>query len=284
MHDLLRQIEKLSVAAFLVSSLLAIGLTLTLRTITAPLRDFRLVLLAVGLNFIIAPAFAWSLTFLIPPDDSHAIGLLLLGGAAGAPFVPKTVEVARGNIALAAALMVLLTVGTILFLPFALPLMIPGLKADAWSIARPLLLFIVVPLAAGMFVKNRAAALAARAAPVLAKIGSAALLLFFVLLIAINFRLLLGILGSFVVVAALVYFVGLFGIAWLLGGAIPGARGVLALATTGRNFGAALAPAASSFNDPKITVMIIVGAIVCVMVSFVAAKWLRRSRPASSAS
>ena len=180
--------------------------------------------------------------------------------------------------------MVLLTVGTILFLPFALPLMIPGLQADAWSIARPLLLFIVVPLAAGMFVKGWAAAFAARAAPVLAKIGSAALLLFFVSLIAINFRVLLGILGSFVVVAALVYFAGLFGIAWLLGGAIPEARGVLALATTGRNFGAALAPAASSFNDPKVTVMIIVGAIVCVTVSFVAAKWLRQNRPASPSS
>ena len=126
--------------------------------------------------------------------------------------------------------------------------MIPGLQVDAWSIARPLLLFIVIPLAAGMFVKSCAAAFAARAAPVLAMIGNAALLLFLVLLIALNLRALLGIVGSFVVVAAVLYFAGLFGIGWLLGAAKPEARGVLALATTARNFGAALAPAANSFR------------------------------------
>jgi BASS family bile acid:Na+ symporter len=273
---LLRQIEKLSIVIFLVSSMFAMGLTLTLRTISAPLRDVRLVLLALGLNFVIAPAFAWLLTLVIPPDPGHVIGLLLLGGAAGAPFLPKIVATAREDVALAAALMALLTLGTIFFLPLALPLMIPGIQADAWSIARPLLLFIVVPLAAGMMVKSWAAAFAARVAPPLATIGNAALLLFLVLLIALNLRALLGIVGSFVVVAAVLYFVGLFGIGWLLGRAKPEARGVIALATTARNFGAALAPAANSFNDPKVSVMILVGAIVCLGVSFGAAAWLGR--------
>ena len=96
---------------------------------------------------------------------------LLLGGAARcAPFLPKLVENARGNPALAGALMEFArTLGTILFLPFALPLMIPGLQANAWSIARPLLLFIVLPLVGGMIVKSFASATATRAAPVFAK-------------------------------------------------------------------------------------------------------------------
>src|SRR5688572_24055672 len=275
MADLLRQIEKLSILVFLLSSMLAMGLTLTLGAITAPLRKVRLVLLALGLNFVVAPAFAWSVTRVIPPDPSHAIGLVLLGGAAGAPFLPKIIATARGDAAVGGALVVLLTFGTILFLPFALPLMIPGLQADAWGIARPLLFFILVPLAVGMFVKRYASALAARAAPALAVIGNAALLLLFVLLIALHFRALLGILGSFVVIAALFYFGGLFFISWLFGSPLPEARGELALATTGRNFGAAIAPAASSFHDPKITTMIFVGAIVCLAVSFLAARWLR---------
>ena len=212
-----------------------------------------------------------------PPDHSHAIGLLLLGGAAGAPFLPKVVQTARGDAAVAAALVALLTFGTILFLPFALPLLIAGLQVDAWTIARPLVLFILLPLTIGMFVKSGASAFADRAAPVLARIGNVALLVVFVLLIAINLRALLGILGSFVVIAAVIYFAGLFFISWLLSAAIPDVRGVLTLATTGRNFGAALAPAAGSFNDPKITTMIVVGAIVCMVVSFGAAVWLRRS-------
>ncbi len=283
MADLLRQIEKLSVLVFLVSSMLAMGLTLTPGAITAPLRNVRLVLLALGLNFLLAPAFAWLLTVVIPIDREHAIGLLLLGGAAGAPFLPKVVEKAGGDPALGAALMGLLTLGTILFLPVALPLMIPGLQTDAWSITRPLLLFIVSPLVLGMIVKSFAAAPAARAAPVCAGIGSATMLLFFVLLMMLNLRALLRVIGSGAIVAAVIYFAGLFVIGLLTGGSSPEARGVLGLATAGRNFGAALAPAANSFNDTKITVMIIVGAIVCIVVSFLAAGWLRKTHPLSVA-
>jgi BASS family bile acid:Na+ symporter len=276
MSQLLQHLQKLSMLVFLVSSMLAMGLTLTLPAIIAPLRNVRLVLLALGLNFVLAPALAWLLTVVIPLDRGHAIGLLLLGGAAGAPFIPKVVETARGDLALAAALMGLLTLGTILFLPFALPLMIPGLQTDPWSIAGPLVLLIVLPLVVGMLVKSFAATTAARTAPILAKTGSAALLLLFVLLVALNFRALLGVLGSGAIVATLLYFAGLFIIGWLLSGPRPEVRGVLGIATTARNFGAALVPAASSFTDPKVTIMIIVGAIACLIVSFAAAAWLRR--------
>lgn len=107
----------------------------------------------------------------------------------------------------------------------------------------------------------------------LAKLGNAALLLLFALLIVLNFHALLGVIGSGAILAALVFFAGLFVLGWLLGGA---QRRELGLATAARNFGAALAPAANCFDDPKVTVMIIVGAIVCLVVSFVAAGWVRR--------
>lgn len=264
--------------AFLLSSMLAIGLTLTLPTIIAPLKNARFVLLALALNFILAPGFAWLLTILIPLDRGHTIGLMLLGGAAGAPFLPKVVETALGDLAMAAALMGLLTLGTILFLPFALPFLIPGMQADPWSIARPLLLLIVLPLAAGMLVRSTAAPLAMAAVPVIRNIGNAGMVLLFVLLFTLNFRVLLGVIGRGAILAALLYFSGLFVICFLLGGSMPEVRGVLALATVGRNFGAAIVPATNSFSDPEVTVMIVVGAIVCLIVSFLAAGWLRRKR------
>src|SRR6185436_12463144 len=107
-------------------SMAAMGLTLSPEAIASPLRNIRLMLLALALNFIFAPGFAWLLTLLIPMDRGYAIGLMLLGGAAGAPFLPKLVANARGDAALAAALMGLFTIGTILFLPFGLRVMIPG--------------------------------------------------------------------------------------------------------------------------------------------------------------
>src|SRR6187401_3602216 len=210
MTELLNHLETVAVLVFLVSSMAAMGLTLTPRAIAAPLRDVRFVLLALALNFVLAPACAWLLTKMIHLDRGHAAGLMLLGGAAGAPFLPKLVETARGDLGSAAALMALLTAGTILFMPFALPLMIRGLTADPWSIARPLLVLIIVPLTAAMAVKNYAPSFAARAAPILGKIGNAALLLLFVLMFALNFRAILGVVGSGAILAVILFFVMLF--------------------------------------------------------------------------
>ena len=152
------------------------------------------------------------------------IALFLLSGAAGAPFLPKLVATARGDVASAVALMALLTVGTILFMPFALPLIIPGMQANAWSIAQPLLLLILLPLIIGMVIKNRAAGFAARLAPGLTRIANASLVLLFLLLLGFNFSALLGVVGSGAILAAILYVVGLFAVAWIWPGRTEGER------------------------------------------------------------
>jgi BASS family bile acid:Na+ symporter len=276
MADALQLVQRLSLLTFLLSSMLGAGLSLTLSALVAPLRQLNLVLLALGLNFVIAPALAWLLTVIIPLEQGHAIALLLLGGAAGAPFLPKLAESVRGDLAFAVALMALLTAGTILFMPFALPLIIPGLEADPWKIARPLLLFIVAPLVVGMFLNAFARTFAARIRAGVAMIANLSLVLLFVLLVALNFRALLGVIGSGAILAAILYVVGLLIAGWVLGGSNPEKRKLMALGTAGRNFGAAFVPAATSFTDPKIEVALIVNAIVGIILLFLAAAWLKR--------
>lgn len=274
MAESLHLAVKLSAFCFLVCSTLAVGMNLTPQAVIAPLRNLRLVSVALALNFILAPALAWLLTLLIPLDPGHAVGLLLLSGAAGAPFLPKLVENARGDSGLAIALMVLLTAGTMLFMPLALPPLIPGLAAGAWPIAWPLLLLIVLPLACGMFLKDRNTTAAQKAAPVLAAIGNASVLLLFVLLVAENIRALLGVIGSGAILAAILYMFGLLAAGWIFGGRSLEQRSVLALATAARNFGAALVPA-TALPNPTVAIMLIVSAIVCLIVSFAAAAFIR---------
>ena len=276
MADLLDLILRLAVIAFIVSSMLGVGLGLRLSAILAPLRDVRFVLRALLLNFILAPAFAWLLTVIIPLQTGYTIGLLLIGGAAGAPFLPTLVKTARGNLVSSVALMTLLTIGTLLFMPFALPFMIPGLRADAWTIARPLLLLIVVPLIIGMLGAALVPSRAKRAAPILIEIGNAFLLLLFVLLIALNIRSLLGVIGSGAMATVVLYMTGLFVAGWMFGGANLEMRGVLGLGTAARNFAAALVPAPSNFRDPAVSIMLVISAIVCLVISFIAARWLRQ--------
>jgi predicted Na+-dependent transporter len=64
--------------AFVVTSMLIMGLSLTIPQILAPLRNGRL--LALLANFMF--------TRLIPVQEDLRIGIILLGTAAGAPFLP----------------------------------------------------------------------------------------------------------------------------------------------------------------------------------------------------
>jgi BASS family bile acid:Na+ symporter len=272
--NLLQVTQKVLVIAFLLSSMVGVGLTLTGKTLITPLRKLRFVLLALALNFVIAPALASLLTRFIPLEQGYASALLLLSLAAGAPFLPKLVDAAHGDVSLGVALMALLTVATIVVMPLALPILIPGLYATGWSIARPLLIMILLPLITGMLINEGLPRVAARFAAPLKFVGNVSLLLLFILLVVANIPALMGVLGSRVILVAILYVLGLFVSAWITGGA--DARGVLALATSARNFGAALVPAASSLNDPKVTIALIVNAIVGLIVAFAAAAWVRR--------
>ena len=113
MGEFLELGAKLAVLVFVVTCMVTAGLGLGVRDVVAPLRRARLVALAVVANFLIAPAVAYALTEVVPLDRPYAIGLLLLGGAAGAPFLPKLAELAKGDLAFSVGLMLLLTVGRV---------------------------------------------------------------------------------------------------------------------------------------------------------------------------
>lgn len=276
MTEAARITARIALLTFLVSSMLAAGLSLRPRAILAPLRDVRLVLAAIALNFVVAPVFALLLTLVIPLERPHAIGLLLLGGAAGAPFLPKLAESAGGDVGFAVALMMLLTVGTTFFMPLVLPLLIPGLQAGPWSIARPLVVFILTPLAIGMLLQSLVPVFCAAYQPALAKLGNISALVLIALLVVLHFYELLGVVGSGALAVGAVFIAGLGLAGYLLGGSREEIRGVLGLGTGARNVGAALVPASQSFSDPRVVIMLVACTIVMLIVLFPAARWLRR--------
>ena len=275
MIEAARIAARIALLTFLVSSLLAAGLSLKPRAILEPLRDRRLVLVALALNFVVAPALAVCLVRVIPIERPYAIGLLLLGGAAGAPFLPKLVEGAGGDLGFAVALMTLLTVGTTFFMPFVLPLIVPGLQAGPWSIARPLIALILAPLAIGMVWRSWAPASSAVFQPILARLGSLSAVVLIVLLGSLYFDDLLDLLGSGVLAAAAVYIGSLTVAGYLLGGPHDRIRGVLGLGTGARNIGAALVAASESFSEPKVMIMLVASTIVMLIVLVPAARWLQ---------
>jgi BASS family bile acid:Na+ symporter len=135
--DLLSKAATVAMLSFVVSSMLAMGAGLTVGQIIEPLRNPRLVVLGLLANFVLTPLAAFALARLLRLDEPLGVGLLLLGCAAGAPFLPKLAELAKGNLAFAVGAMVLLMVVTVAYLPIVLPLLLPGVTVDPWKIARP---------------------------------------------------------------------------------------------------------------------------------------------------
>jgi BASS family bile acid:Na+ symporter len=277
--EFLDVVARLAVLVFVVACMAAAGFGLSVREIVAPLRRVRLVMLAVAANFIVAPAIAYALTEVIPLDRPYAIGLLLLGGAAGAPFLPKLAELAKGDLAFSVGLMLLLTVGSVAFMPVVLPLLIPGLSADPWPLLRPLLVSMLLPLAAGMAVRRWSERWASRLRPAIGVVSNASMVLAVVLLVGLNFGAMIGTFGSGAVAVAVLFVALCFAVGAALGGPSPGTRSVLGLGTGQRNVAAALVIATQNFDDAGVVVMILVSTFAGLIVLLLAARLFARQSP-----
>jgi bile acid:Na+ symporter, BASS family len=264
--DLLSKAATVAMLSFVVSSMVAMGAGLTLVRIIEPLRNARLVVLALLANFVLMPLSAFVLAKVLRLDEPLGIGLLLLGCAAGAPFLPKLAELAKGNLAFAVGAMVLLMVVTVGYLPIVLPLLLPGVTVDPWKIARSLVLLMLLPLAAGLVLKARYEELAARVKPVLDLISNVSLILLVLLITAANIDKVLQVFGTRGILAGLLFIAIGYGTGLLLGGSAADTRRVMALGTAQRNIAAALVVASQSFDDPKVVVMVIVVAIVGLII------------------
>jgi len=264
--ELLQKAATVAMLAFVLSSMLALGLGLTVGQIIAPVSNARLVVLSVLANFLLMPLGAVALATLLRLDQPLGVGLLLLGTAAGAPFLPKLAQIAKGNLAFAVGLMVLLMVVTVGYLPLVLPLLLPGVSVNPAKIARSLFLLMLLPLAGALAVKAYFADVAARTKPLFDRLSNLGLIVLMLLITAGNVNNVLAVFGTGGILAGLLFIAIGFGIGWVLGGPDLSTRRVLALGTAQRNIAAALVVGSQSFSDPKVVVMVVVVAIVSLLI------------------
>jgi len=272
----LQRLADLSILVFVVSSMLAMGMRQRFASVIAPLRRPLPVVLALVVNFALSPLLALALSRIIPLQPAHAAGLLLLSAAAGAPFLPKLAEFCGGNLPYSLALMLLLMGGSTIFMPLALPLLVPEMDADPWTIARPLLLFMLIPLGIGFALVRAGASWMNRLLTFVRAVSNLSLVLLVVLFIGLNLKTLLGTFGSFAIATYTVYLLAIMTAAYLLGAADAPTRNVFALGAGCRNLAAALVIARANSDDPAVTVMLIVAFAVSLVVLLGFARAVRR--------
>src|SRR3954447_798211 len=250
--DLLNKAATIAMLSFVVCSMLAMGAGLTPTQIIQPLQNVRLVVLGLLANFVLMPAGAVALAKALRLDEPFGVGLLLLGCAAGAPFLPKLAELAKGNLAFAVGVMVLLTVITVGYLPVVLPLLLPGVTVNPVKIGSSLVVLMLFPLAGGLILRRRNDDFAARLKPALDSTSNVSLIVLIILIIPLNIDDVLEVLGTRGMLAGLLLIAISFGIGWFVGGPGIDTRRVMALGTAQRNIAVALLVAGQSFSDPKV--------------------------------
>ena len=270
------------VVIFTVTNIGALGLETNLREALKQLLSLRSIGLVLLWGWVVGPALAFLLIRILPLAEGHAAGLVLISLAPTAPFFPMMVRRAHGDMSFAASFMMLTTIGVVLFLPFLAPRLIGGVTVDEWSLAKPLLVMVLLPLLTGVAIREFASNAADKLLPVVKKIGMISLLIALVLTLVIYGRDLLGLLGSFAPGAQVLFFVAITALSYTIHfGLTQPQRSAMALGMCTRNIAAVFA-AFFGITDapPGMFVMIILVVPLAAIVAMIAARLFARQRPA----
>lgn len=276
MAEQLETLLKISIVAFMVGNLLAMGLVVKIRRALAGLRDPLFVILSLVTGFVVGPGVAYLIATWIPMEEPYRIGLILIGMTPCAPFLPMAVEKARGDIAYTAAYILLVSAATVLYMPWAVPLMTDGLAADARAIAKPLLLVILLPMAVGVLIQSVSERFAARLQPPVKKLTAIVTLAMLVLCVVVYWEGFIDAIGTFAIGSQVLFFIVAIAASYILSINLPMARrSVVTLGVSTRNLGAAFVPLfAAAAVDERAIIMVALGVPLQVLFAVIVARRL----------
>lgn len=254
-----------SVPLFAVASMAAVGLGQTVRQFIAPLSSFRLLVSGTVANFLVAPGLALVLTALLPIPADARMGLMVLACAAGAPFALKLTRLAGGDMPTASALLAVMLVATTVFMPMALPLLMPGVEVSSGSIAAVLIPTMLLPLGAAITVRQLRPGLAGRLQGPVQRLSFWSMLVMLANQFVADHRELAGLIGTGTVLAIVLFTLANLGAGWALGTAKPGVGAIVGISASQRNMGVATLVAVANFGDSSAVVTVVLAGFLALI-------------------
>jgi BASS family bile acid:Na+ symporter len=263
---------------FTVSNLAAMGLQVRMPEVVVALRSRKSLALIFVWGWVLGPAFGYLITRVLPLEEPYVIVVLLASLAPCAPFLQQMVGKARGDMGFAGALIPLVAVGTVVLMPLMAPLLIKGVTISTWSLAKPLLLTILLPLLIGATIRHYADTAATRIFPVVKGLALISTLLTIAWCLVIYGRGMLNTAGSFALLSMTLFMVGMGLITYRFGfGMKQNQRSVMGLGMGTRNVAAVLAAALAIPNaDARIVVMTVMWTLWSVVLAAIGAQVFAR--------
>jgi BASS family bile acid:Na+ symporter len=279
----LDRLINIAVTLTLVEMMVTVGLRVRFSDIAATAKDWRLVTGAALANYVAVPAVAVALLLVFDAKPMVAAGFLVLAVCPGAPFGPPFTAIARGNVAAAVGLMVILAGSSAIVSPLLLQGLLAWLVAgetirvDVIGIISTLVVTQLLPLLIGLSVNHWRPILAARLldpferASKIMNLGVAALILATQFPMLMEIRLLAF--GGMLVLLVASLLAG-----WLAGGPDQENRKTLALTTALRNAAVGLVIATGNFaGTPAVSAVLAYGIVAVFGTLAVAYLWGRRT-------
>lgn len=279
MDAILNKIMEITIVIFMVGNLLEVGLRLEVEEAREALHNGRFVAMSLVWCFVLGPALAILLTKIMPLSEPYALGLVLLGLAPCSPAIPIMVRKAHGSLAYMSAFMLMAYVGTVVLMPLLVPVLAEGFTADPWTIAKPLLFFIAIPMVIGMLVRRYSTRVADRTAPIVKKVTGINTVILCLVLLWIYRSELLGSVGAFAIGTQVIYYAILGVASYLLAiGLSYKQKAPMVLGICTRNVGPALATLMGVADAPQgaITMCILAIFLGAILSGFAAAAVLKR--------
>jgi BASS family bile acid:Na+ symporter len=277
------QLINVLVMIMLIEMMVAIGLGVRLVDLLDVLRNGRLMLQAGLANYVCVPVVTVGLLLLFDAHPMVAAGFLVLAVCPGAPFGPPCTRIARGNVAVAVGLMVILAGSSAIVAPLLLYGLLPWMSGDgtlqvnAVKMVGTLLVTQLLPLSVGLCLHHWWPRLAERLQKPANRVGAVLGLSTVGLILIVQFPLLAGIgLRGWVGMSALLS--ASWAAGWLLGGPGVENRKAMTLTTSLRNVGVGLVIATVSFPDTAaVTATLVYGLFEIVGSLLLALVWARQA-------
>ena len=281
MHDFLSHALTPIILTYVISAMLALGLSQTVSQIFEPLRNIRITISAVLASYLILPLLAASIARLLGLDPSLRYGLVLIAMAAGAEVGPLLTATSNANVRLAGGILVMSIGITIVYLPLMLGVFLPDVHFPVGHLLLKLCLTIVAPLLLGLFIKSRFERIADAAVHYLHVISRIFVILLTLVVVLLYYERIIGLFGTYAILAALISVVGGFLIGYLLGWPERGTRLAMGYMHGARNASVAVMVANDVFRDLPNVMLMIATVVVLILAILIPASYLLRIAPSS---
>src|SRR5512136_1657672 len=267
---------------YVISGMLALGLSQTVKKIIEPLKNVRITISALVASYILVPLLAALIARLFGLDPILRYGLVLLAMAAGAEAGPIFTARSNANVSLAGGILAMSIGITIIYIPVMIGVFLPDVEVDVKHMVLKLVLTIVAPLLLGLLIRSRFEKFAHAAEKYLHIISRLFVVLLLLTLIGLYFRPFIGLFGTYTLLAGVIYIIAAFGIGYLLGLPDQGTSLAMGYMNGARNASVAVIVASSAFSDQPNVMLMIATIVIIILAILIPVSSLFKIKPAQA--